>query len=85
MYNKTRGKKMNEKKIELKESQEYITLNVLLKISHIISTGGEAKFFLANNKIIVNGEEETRRGRKLYPGDTIIYQNKKFLIIKHDS
>ena len=55
----------------IKITTEYITLQQLLKIKDIISSGGEAKFFLANNEVFVNDEPENRRGRKLYPNDVI--------------
>ncbi len=64
----------------LKITTEYITLQQLLKIEDIISSGGEAKFFLANNIVYVNGEEENRRGRKLYPNDIIKVSGKEFKI-----
>ena len=38
---------------------DFITLGQLLKLSGVITNGGEAKFFLLNNKILVNGEAET--------------------------
>lgn len=50
---------------------EYITLGQFLKITDIISSGGEAKSYLADAKILVNGEPDNRRGRKLYPNDTV--------------
>jgi ribosome-associated protein len=50
---------------------EYITLGQLLKKEGIIDHGGEAKTFLETNGVYVNEVRETRRGRKLYPGDTI--------------
>ena len=53
-----------------KLNKEYIKLDQFLKMSNIISTGGEAKIYLMENKVLVNGIEENRRGRKLYPGDT---------------
>jgi ribosome-associated protein YbcJ (S4-like RNA binding protein) len=37
----------------------------------MITTGGQVKPFLLEQKIVVNGDQENRRGRKLYPGDTI--------------
>jgi ribosome-associated protein YbcJ (S4-like RNA binding protein) len=37
----------------------------------MITTGGRVKPFLLEHKILVNGDPENRRGRKLYPGDTI--------------
>lgn len=50
---------------------EFITLGQLLKITDCISTGGQAKPFLQEVPIHVNGEAENRRGRKLYEGDVI--------------
>jgi len=50
---------------------EYITLGQFLKHSDIIQSGGHAKFFLMENEVFVNGEKDDRRGRKLYPTDTI--------------
>jgi ribosome-associated protein len=48
-----------------------ITLGQLLKKADIIATGGQAKHFLSEVDVKVNGERETRRGRKLAPGDTV--------------
>ncbi|GAB2717230.1 S4 domain-containing protein YaaA [Paenibacillus thermoaerophilus] len=50
---------------------EYITLGSLLKLADCISTGGQAKMFLEETDVKVNGEPEKRRGRKLRPGDVI--------------
>lgn len=55
--------------IEIRD--EFITLGQLLKKADIVSNGGEVKFFLAENKVLVNGEDENRRGKKLYHGNTI--------------
>ena len=71
---------MVQKSIKLRKDEEYITLGVLLKIAGIIDTGGQAKFFLSENTVLVNGEEDNRRGRKLYHGDTIQTGNKTFVI-----
>ena len=50
---------------------EYITLGQFLKLADMIDTGGQAKAFLAEATILVNGEEDNRRGRKLYPDDKV--------------
>ncbi len=71
---------MIKKEIKIREDEEYITLNVLLKITDIISTGGMAKIFLQENDVFVNGEKENRRGRKLYRGDVIEVNKQAFLI-----
>ncbi|MGM9971629.1 MAG: S4 domain-containing protein YaaA [Anaeroplasmataceae bacterium] len=52
----------------IKINTDYITLGQLLKIVDLISSGGEVKFFLSENKVYVNNELEQRRGRKLYKG-----------------
>lgn len=71
---------MVPKSIKLRKDEPFITLGVLLKITGIIDTGGQAKFFLAENTILVNGEEENRRGRKLYHGDLIQVGKQAFSI-----
>ncbi len=50
---------------------EYIKLDQFLKLAEIVSSGGEARFYIMENPILVNGESENRRGRKLRPGDTV--------------
>ncbi|MFU1798049.1 S4 domain-containing protein YaaA [Paenibacillus azoreducens] len=50
---------------------EYIKLDQFLKLADCVSTGGMAKALLAEGQVLVNGEPEERRGRKLYPGDRI--------------
>ena len=51
---------------------EFITLQALFKELGIIQSGGAIKAFLLENQVEVNGEMETRRGRKLRVGDRII-------------
>ena len=71
---------MAKEVIKIRDDEEYITLNVLLKITDLIQTGGMAKIFLAENVVYVNGEAENRRGRKLYRGDVISFKNREFII-----
>jgi ribosome-associated protein len=52
-------------------STELITLGQLLKLSGALETGGDARAALAGGGFTVNGEPDDRRGRKLYPGDTV--------------
>ena len=61
---------------------EYITLGQFLKYINEIGSGAQAKSFLSEVFIEVNGERETRRGRKLYPGDVIGFSGKKVMIGK---
>lgn len=69
-----------QKTVEIKEGEEYITLNVLLKITGEISTGGQAKIFLVENEVLVNNEVENRRGRKLYPNDIVKIGKHEYLV-----
>ena len=50
---------------------EYIDLLQFLKATRIAATGGEAKMLVDDGFIQVNGEEESRRRRKLRPGDRV--------------
>ena len=71
---------MGSKTIKLRPDEEYITLQSLLKVSNVISTGGMAKMFLEDNEVLVNGEPENRRGRKLYPGDKVEVHNNIYIV-----
>lgn len=66
---------------EIKINTEYITLGQFLKIADIISSGGQAKWFLAENEVLVDGEVDARRGRKLYPGMTVVVLGKSYKIV----
>lgn len=68
--------------MEIKINTEYITLGQLLKITDFIQSGGEAKFAVKELDITVNNEKEDRRGRKLYEGDQIVIEGKKFKLVK---
>ena len=70
---------MLNKKISI--VSEFITLQQLLKLANVISSGGQAKSFLANNTISVNGVVDNRRGRKLFVGDSIAINNDLCLTI----
>ena len=61
---------------------EYITLQQLLKIENIIQSGGQAKAYLANQQVLLNGQEEQRRGKKLYPGDLVETAGQAFDIVR---
>lgn len=58
----------------------YITLGQLLKYLSYVGSGGEAKIFLQTREIMLNGELENRRGKKIYPGDIIVIEKEEFLI-----
>lgn len=60
----------------------YIKLDQFLKLSDCVSTGGMAKALLQEGYVLVNGEKEERRGRKLYPGDQIEVQDNGTFVVE---
>lgn len=50
---------------------EFIKLGQLLKAADMVQTGGEAKELILDGQVTVNGEIETRRGKKIFPGDIV--------------
>ncbi len=66
---KVRVTKTRPGPVEKAISTEYIKLQDFLKLCDAVPSGGMAKTFIQNGEVKVNGEVETRRGRKLYPGD----------------
>ena len=50
---------------------EFIKLDSLLKYAAVVQTGADAKFFISEGLVLVDGEFETRRGRKIYDGMTV--------------
>ena len=47
------------------------TLGQALKAANLVGSGGEAKVLIQGGEVLVNGEVETRRGRKLQRGDVV--------------
>ncbi|EJP6473964.1 S4 domain-containing protein YaaA [Clostridium sp. FAM 1755] len=67
--------------VEIKINSEIIKLDSFLKWSGAATLGSEAKFFIQNGEVKVNGEIEKRRGRKLKIDDLIEFNNKTYKII----
>ncbi len=51
----------------------FIRLQEALKLAGLVRTGGEAKVRIQNGEAQVNGAPCTQRGKKLHPGDTILF------------
>ncbi len=60
--------------MEITIRDEYIKLGQAMKLAGIVSSGVDAKFLITDGLVKVNGEVETRRGKKLYPGDTFEFE-----------
>ena len=50
---------------------EFIKLDQLLKFANIVENGADAKYLITNGYVILNGEIEIRRGKKIYNGDIV--------------
>lgn len=53
---------------------EFIKLDALLKFAGVCATGGEAKNAVLEGRVQVNGEVCTMRGKKVRPGDTVLFE-----------
>ncbi len=67
--------------ISVEIDTEYIKLDSFLKYCDAVSTGGEAKMVILDGLVLVNGEIELRRGKKLRSNDIVKYDNKEYQII----
>ena len=72
---------MSEKKKYFTLDREYVELKNLLKLLNLVHSGGEAKIRIQGGEAMVNGEVETRRSKKLYPGDKVTFDNETIEII----
>lgn len=61
----------------IKLRDEYIKLGQALKASGLVESGAEAKEVIVEGMVMVNGETDTRRGRKLYAGDIITFNGEE--------
>ena len=61
---------------------EFIKLGQALKAAGFVDSGVEAKEVITEGLVLVNGEVDTRRGRKLYEGDVVSFENQTIKIEK---
>ena len=59
---------------------EFIRLGQALKLAGLVGSGVEAKIVIADGLVTVNGEVDTRRGRKLREGDVVSYEGESFTV-----
>lgn len=62
-------------------SDDYIKLGQVLKLAGMVGSGVEAKVVIQDGQVKVNGEVDTRRGRKVYPQDTVEYGGRQVVVI----
>lgn len=66
--------------VNIVELNSEITLGQFLKAEGIISTGGQAKWYLQDNPVMLNEEEENRRGKKLHQDDLLEVEGETYKI-----
>ena len=62
-----------------------IKLDQFLKYTGVVGTGGEAKALVQGGLVQVNGQPETRRGRKLQSGDVVELEGQSFTVELDDA
>jgi ribosome-associated protein len=67
--------------MEFTLQDDYIELIKVLKIVNLVASGGEAKLVVADGLVMVNGEVELRKRRKLRKGDVINFEGEEVTIV----
>ncbi len=79
MSNETHGDLLPDPAIE-SPAEDTIALDMFLKLANVVPSGGAAKHLIQSGAVQVNGTVETRRGRKLRPGDLVEVDGEQFVI-----
>ncbi len=66
--------------MEITIKDEFIKLGQALKLAGLVGSGVEAKVVIADGLVKVNGEVDTRRGKKLYPGDKFEFEGEEVTV-----
>ncbi|WP_373215781.1 RNA-binding S4 domain-containing protein [Ruminococcus sp. 5_1_39BFAA] len=67
--------------MEIRIRDEFIKLGQILKLADLVSDGVEAKYVIADGLVKVNGEVDTRRGRKVYGGDIVSFDGQEIRVV----
>ena len=60
----------------------HITLDALLKATGQVASGGGAKGLIAAGEVLVNGQTEIRRGRKVRAGDVVSLRDHRINVLE---
>lgn len=71
--------KQSEREVAVRS--EYVELCDLLKFENLAQSGGEAKVVIAEGLVTVNGEPETRKRKKLRPGDVVTFKGRTLRLV----
>ncbi len=62
--------------------EDYIKLGQALKAAGLVDSGVEAKIVIQDGEVMVNGQTEFQRGKKLYDGDIVSFRGEEIRIVK---
>lgn len=71
---------MSEKTETFRLKDEYIKLGQVLKAAGSVESGVDAKYAIQGGSVKVNGKVETQRGKKIYSGDVVEFENVKIVV-----
>ena len=66
----------------IKLRDDYIKQGQALKAANVVESGVMAKFAIQDGLVQVNGRTELQRGKKLYDGDLVTFENETIKIEK---
>ncbi|WP_299493530.1 RNA-binding S4 domain-containing protein [uncultured Shewanella sp.] len=67
--------------LTLLAGEEYIELYKVLKVQGWMSAGGEAKHVIAEGLVMVNGEVDTRKRKKVIAGETVTFKGESVTVV----
>lgn len=74
---------MNQETVSI--HTEYIQLDQLLKYANVLSTGGQVKVLLNEEKITLNNVVVTEKRKKIYPNDVVVIDKELTItVVKED-
>lgn len=68
--------------VSIRENEEYIKLGQALKKAGLVDSGVDAKMVIQDGLVELNGQVELQRGKKLYGGEVITYNDESVKIEK---
>ena len=68
--------------ISIREGEDFIRLGQALKKAGLVGSGVEAEIVIQDGEVTVNGEVETQRGKKLYGGEVVAFNQESFQVTK---
>ncbi len=66
---------------EVKIKDDFIKLGQLLKLSGMVDSGVDAKFLIQDGQVLLNGEVEYQRGKKVVPGDVVTFNGESVKVV----